>query len=90
MKHIDQGAVIKGSLVAANTALAATKTSDGKTHIFYSSKKLVNFYPGSKIGTTSSGNKVSTFYRSLNPVGDVEQKQYESGKWGASATVIKE
>ncbi|KAB8302169.1 hypothetical protein EYC80_005616 [Monilinia laxa] len=101
----DQGAIIKGSLVAANTSLAATKTSDGKTHIFYASKssppkiihsvdggseELVDFYPGSKIGTTSSENKASTFYRSLNPVGNVEQKEYEGGNWGAAATVIKE
>ncbi|ESZ96295.1 developmental-specific protein Ssp1 [Sclerotinia borealis F-4128] len=101
----DEGAVIKGSLVAANTTLSATKTSDGKTHIFYASKnspqniihsvdgaqeELVKFYPGSKVGTTSSGDKVSTFYRSLNPVGNVEEKKYEGGKWGAATTVIKE
>ncbi|QSZ35227.1 hypothetical protein DSL72_008096 [Monilinia vaccinii-corymbosi] len=101
----DRGKVIDGSLVAANTALAATKTADGKTHIFYASRgspskiihsvdggteEVVNFYPGSKIGATSSGNQVSTFYRSLNPVGNVEERKNEKGSWGAAATVITE
>lgn len=86
MMKINESAVVEGSLVLANTPLAATKTTDGETHIFYAAKsnlqmiihnvdgklaKVVDFYPGSKVGATNSGNKVSAFYRSLNPVGDV-------------------
>lgn len=98
----DRGIYIDKSKVQPTTPLAATRSEDGKTHLFYAGKTskivhsidgqdsqdLINFYPGSKLGATSVGNKLTLFYRSLNPVGEVVTHENDNGSWKPGVTVI--
>jgi hypothetical protein len=99
----DCGVYIDKSKVQSTTPLAATRSENGKTHLFYAgqtgnivhsidgsdSQDLVKFYPGSKLGAASVGNKLTLFYRSLNPVGEVVTHENDDGSWKPGVTVIK-
>lgn len=101
-KWTSRGTYIDKKDVQPTTPLAATKTSDGKTHLFYagmsnkimhatdggSKEEVIDFYPGSKIGATSVKDRVTLFYRKLNPVGEVGTLEYD-GKWKQGSTVIR-
>ncbi|PQE04601.1 fucose-specific lectin protein [Rutstroemia sp. NJR-2017a BBW] len=98
-----RGVYIDKSKVQPTTPLAVTRSENGKTHLFYAgqtgnivhsidgsdSKDLVKFYPGSKLGATSVGDKLTLFYRSLNPVGEVVTHENDDGSWKPGVTVIK-
>jgi len=97
-----RGTYIDKEQVQPTTPLAATRTSDGKVHLFYAGKsgkiihatdgsrteELINFYPGSKLGVTSVENKITLFFRSLNPVGEVGTLENDDGSWKHGTTVI--
>ncbi|KAM3074972.1 hypothetical protein ACMFMG_007565 [Clarireedia jacksonii] len=99
---LDRGIYIDKSVVQPTTPIAATKSEDGKTHLFFAGKTgkivhsidgkdnhdLVDFYPGSKLGATSVGNKLTLFYRNLNPAGEVVTHENENGTWKKGGTVI--
>jgi hypothetical protein len=96
-----RGTYIDKKTVQASTPLAVTRTNDGKTHLFYAGKsnkiihatdysdteELVNFYSGSKLGATSVSDKITLFYRNLNPVGEVSTLEND-GTWQKGTTVV--
>lgn len=98
-----RGVYIEKDKVQPTTPLACTRTSDNKVHLFYAgmggsimhvtdgknSEELVKFYPGSKLGATSVDNKITMFYRNLNPVGEVGTLENDSGSWKHGSTVIR-
>ncbi|KAB8298313.1 hypothetical protein EYC80_002042 [Monilinia laxa] len=101
-KWHDRGAFVEKDNVQATTPLASTLTKDGKVHLFYVDKnnmivhsidgsqneQLLQFYPGSKLGATSVDNKITLFFRNLNPVGEVGTLENEDGQWKRGTTVI--
>lgn len=99
----DRGTIVEKDKVQATTPIASTLTQDGKFHVFYVDKsnmivhctdgtkneQLVQFYPGSKLGATSVENKITLFYRNLNPVGEVGTLENQNGEWKRGTTVIR-
>nr|ACR43470.1 developmental-specific protein Ssp1 [Sclerotinia minor] len=98
----DRGTFIPKDKVQATTPLACTMTKDGSVHLFYVSKtnmiihctdgkkeeELINFFPGSKLGATSVENKITLFFRNLNPVNEVGTLENDNGSWKHGTTVI--
>jgi len=96
-----RGTYIEADMVQPTTPLAVTRTSNGKTHLFFAGKtgkiihatdgnateELVNYYPGSKLGATSVSDKLTLFYRNLKPVGEVSSLEND-GQWKQGVTVI--
>ncbi|KAI9641738.1 hypothetical protein NHQ30_009594 [Ciborinia camelliae] len=101
-KWNDRGVYVKADKVQATTPLACTMTQDGSIHLFYAGKNgavihckdgkgeddIAEFYPGSKLGATSVGNKITLFIRKLSPVGEVGTMENENGSWKEGSTVI--
>ncbi|TGO51814.1 hypothetical protein BCON_0154g00340 [Botryotinia convoluta] len=102
-KWHDRGVYVEKDKVQATTPIACTMTKDGSVHLFYVAKnnkivhcadgkkeeELVNFFPGSKLGATSVENKITLFFRNLNPVNEVDILENENGSWKQGSTVIR-
>lgn len=101
--YLDRGVYVEKDKVQATTPIACTMTKDGSVHLFYVAKnnkivhcrdgkeeeELVNFFPGSKLGATSVDNKITLFFRNLNPVNEVGTLENENGSWKHGSTVIR-
>lgn len=100
---LDRGVYVEKDNVQPTTPIACTMTKDGSVHLFYVSKsnkivhctdgkkeeELINFFPGSKLGATSVDNKITLFFRNLNPVNEVGTLKNENGTWERGSTVIR-
>jgi len=103
-KWYDRGVYVEKDKVQPTTPLACTTTKDGSVHLFFAGREknmiihckdgkqheeLVAFFPGSRLGATSVGNKLTLFYRNLDPVGEVSTLENDSGSWKHGSPVIQ-
>ncbi|KAE8396362.1 hypothetical protein BDV23DRAFT_168176 [Aspergillus alliaceus] len=97
----DDGVLIQASNVQISTPLATVNA--GKKHVFYVDKsspskikdrvdgkdvEVANFYPGTRLAALSVDNKVTLFYKILNPAGAIATKVYTGSSWADGSTVV--
>ncbi|KAE8154834.1 hypothetical protein BDV25DRAFT_82766 [Aspergillus avenaceus] len=100
-KWNDDGILVPASNVQISTPLA-TVNADNK-HVFYVDKsspskiqdrvdgkdiEVANYYPGTHLDALVVDNKVTLFYKSLNPAGAIATKVYDGSSWADGATVV--